>query len=679
VKYRELTQELGKAELDADGPVFEARPTTERQALRAAAKAAELRYFAEAPALLRKLVAEQPASPFGYEVALELIRLADHVQPTPRELDAWVGVARAFADGPQLEAATMGYAVRRLSHHAAYANATRRYAAEADQLARAADMPVKYRALVAEYDAERAAWAGQPNPPPEGTPWDVTVSGRVTDARGNAMAGAEVGVNNLQWVKVLRAPDELKARTGADGRYTITVRCQGSYRLHITQVCAEKRGFVRSVDTDLHRLLPGQTATINFTLRGGELFGGTLKVRPESWEHNLPPGQKFERVLVIHGPGVEETVLVANGQKFERSLPAGVYTVELADRGPSKARLKWTGLETGRTDHQLEEPPFQFTPKTVGAGFDALWSAMDRNYSYFVLKPKVSWAKLRDVYRPRAIQAKSAAELATVLTEMLGHLDDGHVWIEMPDGKQVAAPRKPWTYNGNRQVIRAQLTDVTECGAYAMVGKTRPDGFGYFLMTRQSAATPALVAQAVAAIERLRDVPGFVIDLRSANGGSEPLAQEVAQLFCGQRVVYARSRYRNGSRHDDLSTDQPRELPPARSGRPYLKPVVCLLGPGCVSSGEGFAQMLTALPHVTSVGLPTRGSSGNPGPVDVGDTGLTVYFSRWLDLMPDGTPIEGRGIPPTVRVDAAVDRYRDADPTLAKGLEVLRARVTGGR
>ena len=39
--------------------------------------------------------------------------------------------------------------------------------------------------------------------------------------------------------------------------------------------------------------------------------------------------------------------------------------------------------------------------------------------------------------------------------------------------------------------------------------------------------------------------------------------------------------------------------------------VVCIIGPGCVSSGEGFAKMLAALPHVTLVGEPTRGSSGS--------------------------------------------------------------------
>jgi C-terminal processing protease CtpA/Prc len=81
---------------------------------------------------------------------------------------------------------------------------------------------------------------------------------------------------------------------------------------------------------------------------------------------------------------------------------------------------------------------------------------------------------------------------------------------------------------------------------------------------------------------------------------------------------------------------------------------------------------------VTTVGLPTRGSSGNPGTVEVGGTGLTVYYSRWVDMLPDGTPIEGRGVPPAVRVEAPAEAYKDADPTLAKGLEVLRAKAAGG-
>jgi C-terminal processing protease CtpA/Prc len=249
----------------------------------------------------------------------------------------------------------------------------------------------------------------------------------------------------------------------------------------------------------------------------------------------------------------------------------------------------------------------------------------------------------------------------------------------MPDGSRAGTTyRSPWTYNGNRKAILAQLTDAIQFGKYAVVGKTKPDGFGYFFMTQQSAATPELVAKAVAEIQKLADTPGFIIDLRNANGGSEPLAMEIARLFCAKQVVYAKSKYRDGPGHDEFTEGYPRELPPAKSGKPHLKPVVCLLGPGCVSSGAGFAKMLAALPHVTTVGLPTRGSSGNPGPVAVGQTGISVYFSRWVDMLPDGTPIEGKGVPPAVRVDARAADYRDADPTLAKGLEVLREKIKAG-
>jgi C-terminal processing protease CtpA/Prc len=249
----------------------------------------------------------------------------------------------------------------------------------------------------------------------------------------------------------------------------------------------------------------------------------------------------------------------------------------------------------------------------------------------------------------------------------------------MPDGKIVGTYRTSWTYNGNRGIVLGQLSDVTECGKYAVVGKTKPDGFGCFVMNNQSAATPELVAKAAAAIAKLSTTPAFVIDLRLANGGSEPLAQELARLFCEKPLVYARSRYRNGPGHDDFTEDYSRELAPATSGKPYLKPVACLLGPGCVSSGEGFAMMLAALPHITTVGLPTRGSSGNPQGVDVGDTGLTVVFSRWVDLLPDGHPIEGRGVQPAVLLNFAPEAYKDADPTFAKGLEILRAKIAGGK
>lgn len=670
-KFLEVARETFDVEMRADGPEFRAKPAAEQKALKDAAARARERYNAEVPKLFRKLIADRPGDPFAHEAAMQLFSMLKDVKPTADEVEAWAKTARTFAamHGPRFEAWTLGTITNRLSRHAGYAAPARTYAAEADRLAKAGGMPAEHAARVAQWDAERAAWAALPNPPAEGETWTVTITGKVADRKGNPVAGAEVGLNNSQWARLVTEGDGFKTKTGPDGRYTLAVKCQGTFRLHVTKMWAEQRGFVKAEETDRHVLPPGGSATVNFTLTPGEPFGGTLKVRPDAFERDA---EKSKHFLHVTGPGVDESVLATNGEKFELTLPPGTYTVELT-RGSNK-KLTWSGA-TGKTDHVFEQPAFRFTPETVGAGFDELGQAMDRHYSYFTLKPGVDWAKLRDEYRPKAIKAKSADELAAVLKEMLAHLKDGHVWMEMPDGKVVGTHRTPWTYNGNRKVVRDQLTDVTECGEFAVVGRTKPDGVGYFLMTHQSAATPELVAKAAAAIEKLADAPGFVIDLRNANGGSEPLAQEIARLFCAKTTVYAKSRYRSGKGHAEFTEDYPRELPAAKSGRPYLKPVVCLLGPGCVSSGEGFAKMMAALPHVTTVGLPTRGSSGNPGPEEVGETGVVVYFSRWVDLLPDGTPFEGKGVPPAVRVEVPAEAYKDADPTLAKGLEVLRAKA----
>src|SRR5439155_17548257 len=115
-----------------------------------------------------------------------------------------------------------------------------------------------------------------------------------------------------------------------------------------------------------------------------------------------------------------------------------------------------------------------------------------------------------------------------------------------------------------------------------------------------------------------------------------------ASLFCSNETVYARNKYRNGPDHNAFTKERERTLPASPDS--YTKPVVCLIGPGAVSSGEGFVQMMRCLPQVTTVGLPTRGASGNPKPFVLSGTGLTVYFSRWVDLMPDGTSFEGKGI-----------------------------------
>src|SRR5262249_24918218 len=155
----------------------------------------------------------------------------------------WAKAARRFAatHGPQFEAATVGKFARVLARHDGYAALARRYAAEADRLAVAAGMRPEDVKLVAADDEEPGARAARPEAPPAGSTWTVKVTGGVVDAKGDPVAGAEVIVNNMQWARVFTDDGSYKATTGPDGRYTITLKCQGTHRLHVTKMFAQKR------------------------------------------------------------------------------------------------------------------------------------------------------------------------------------------------------------------------------------------------------------------------------------------------------------------------------------------------------------------------------------------------------------------------------------------------------
>ena len=91
-----------------------------------------------------------------------------------------------------------------------------------------------------------------------------------------------------------------------------------------------------------------------------------------------------------------------------------------------------------------------------------------------------------------------------------------------------------------------------------------------------------------------------------------------------------------------------------------------MIGPGAVSSAEGFAMMMSAVKRCKIIGQPTRGSSGNPAPVHLFD-GIDVYYSRWISMMPDGSPIEDLGVP----VDEKITHLSGSDKTYERARQLL--------
>ncbi len=297
--------------------------------------------------------------------------------------------------------------------------------------------------------------------------------------------------------------------------------------------------------------------------------------------------------------------------------------------------------------------------------FQVLVEDMDRYYSFFAHK-QVDWRQLTEKYRARAEGAKDSSQFGEVVAEMLAELRDMHTWLEVPGIGQVSKYRSAYDANFDFKALASQLRGFQNFGQLGFVGRTSA-GYGYINISSLTSAEQA--DQLIAAAEKLFDAPGLIIDLRKNGGGAEPLAARFAALFTDSRRPYAGSRFRAGPSHDDFTEINYRYLGP-REGTTYTRPIVCLIGPGCISSGEGFALMLTALPHVTMVGQATRGASGNPAPVML-PNGIDVWYSRWLSLLPDGTPLEGSGVPPDIKVDHA----GPGDPTFVAAEKILAQKI----
>lgn len=362
-------------------------------------------------------------------------------------------------------------------------------------------------------------------------------------------------------------------------------------------------------------------------------------------------GNQFDNAYVaLLAPGLK---------RFEAVAEGGWVPCEMLFRGEGEATITIFLSKTGL----LEVRALRLEEADPAASFDLLVRHMGRYYSYFALKG-VDWEALAGRYRDRAVAAKDAHAFTQAIVPMLAELRDLHITVEEAPGTLTGTWIDTPARNYDFTAVAAALEEPRRIGRVALAGRIG-GSIGYLAIT-SLAGEARTFAEVRSAIDGMFDCEGLLLDLRANAGGDERQALAIAALFCDQPRVYAKASLRSGPRPADLGAPVERWIRP-RDGPRFLKPVVCLIGPGCVSSGEGFAKMMHALPHVTLAGQPTRGASGNPAPVDL-PNGVTVHFSRWVDMLPDGTVTEGKGVAP----DRPIPHEGQGDPTFVAGLELLR-------
>ncbi len=296
---------------------------------------------------------------------------------------------------------------------------------------------------------------------------------------------------------------------------------------------------------------------------------------------------------------------------------------------------------------------------------------VSRHYS-FLHAHKIDWRAQFGEARARLELATDAEVFAREAAKLLSKFQDPHVIVATPSGQDIPtvdgptkrqqASARRWAQGFERGVIWPKLAmferEPTDIGAI-LIAKLPSD---------QKSASAMLTVW-----ERQLKCIALLVDLRGNGGGNEALAQKMVGRLTAKPIVYAKSVRRCGPKPGQLCPDPPRVLRPV--GRsPVNIPVAVLVGPGCMSSGEGMALMFRALPHARLFGQPTRGASGNPVSLPL-PNGVTVRYSTWMTYLPDGTALERKGVPP----DELIAESDNGDAVRERALAWLKKQLEASK
>jgi len=316
-------------------------------------------------------------------------------------------------------------------------------------------------------------------------------------------------------------------------------------------------------------------------------------------------------------------------------------------------------------EDQAFHPPPPLTPALAEAAFDQLWDAFDSTYAGFVLRPEIDWDKLRNEWRPRALACQTSEDFAAACASMLRPLRDLHVSLTLA-GSDIPVFNRPRVPNANPAAHKKILGNLHVTGRVQSGITTNNIGF----IAIYGWDDPAIPQQFDAALETMRQTRGLIVDVRWNGGGSEGLAQKVAGRFLAGPTIYGYDQFRDGPARTSLTKRFSRSVSPCGPWR-YDKPVILLIGQKCMSSCESFVGMMMGATNVTTMGDHTCGSSGNPQIVEL-PLEMTVGVPRWIDYLPDGSPLDEHGFQPRIAFTPSAESFNGSrDDLLSAALSRL--------
>jgi len=280
------------------------------------------------------------------------------------------------------------------------------------------------------------------------------------------------------------------------------------------------------------------------------------------------------------------------------------------------------------------------------AEFLFILGKMETVYSHLENKQRLfgfSYAAIRSDYLSRVRAAGSDAEYRAAVQSFIRLFSDPHLGAYFYDGLPQQNPQLP----------------------PAVVNTLTGDGILITRVSRLYGEQEEFEKGLGESLEMAKTARALVVDMRGNGGGNDGYTRAYISLLVDHPIPTGKVTIKISSetlaRYGELEEDP--EHPgwtPLSSGMinprgdsPFRGPVAMLVDGRCVSSCEGSAVMFKFSGMARLYGETTMGSSGYPVTIPLPYSSGSVRIPTWIQLQPDGTPIEDHGIEPHVIVESA--------------------------
>ncbi|MBN1397707.1 MAG: hypothetical protein JXA06_06730, partial [Bacteroidetes bacterium] len=218
--------------------------------------------------------------------------------------------------------------------------------------------------------------------------------------------------------------------------------------------------------------------------------------------------------------------------------------------------------------------------------FEYLWKTYDRNYALFEVK-NIDWDALYNIYRPKVNAKTTEVELFDIMSELLGHLNDNHVWL-----RSKSLNRKYRSGLLGEIIMVDPFTLLQEkylnsnfqwhqCGIFS---GWLTDSIGYFHIQHFTDYDDC-ENEIDAIIQQFKYAKGIVVDVRENYGGDDILVKAIADRFADKKRLYQTSFIRNNDNHNDFTSPIYWYVEP-NGPEQFLKPVILLTNRFSLSGAE---------------------------------------------------------------------------------------------